>query len=195
MAYLENGAGRVEFRDLEADAAIEHQNSDRLAFNYSGIYDYIPLPFRIPPRVTLPVGRFNYDNAKVSSMLGQPHGEQGPASGARHAYDGHRRRSPSAADGSGRCAVGGTDVLGQPRRAPGRVVQHQPGRVAHHVHADGAEFRDALRSITRPRTRWRRTFACGGSGRAASCSSSTTSSATRWRARFGPDQSRASSSR
>jgi hypothetical protein len=58
-------------RDTRAEIAVEYQNSDRLAFNYSGIYEYIPAPFRIAPGVTVPVGGYDYDNAKVSFKLGQ----------------------------------------------------------------------------------------------------------------------------
>jgi len=80
MAYLENGQGRKELQDTQAEAAIEFQNSDRLFANYAGTYEYIPVPFRIAPTVTVPVGGYDYHSGKLSFRVGQQRRLNGTAS-------------------------------------------------------------------------------------------------------------------
>ena len=79
-AYLENGNGRKELRDSQGEAAVEFQNSDRLFVNYYGFYEFIPVPFRIAPTVTVPVGGYDYQSGKVSFRLGQQRRFNGTAS-------------------------------------------------------------------------------------------------------------------
>ena len=63
--YIENGAGRLETRDRDAEFAIEFQNADRFAVAYSGSYEFLPTPFRIATGVVLPVGSYDFDNVSV----------------------------------------------------------------------------------------------------------------------------------
>ena len=69
--HLENGAGRKELESLDAEAAIEFQSSDRLAVSYNRTSEFIPVPFRIAPAATVPVGGYNYDNVKLTFNIGQ----------------------------------------------------------------------------------------------------------------------------
>ena len=78
--YIQNAAGRRELQSVNAEAAIEYQNSDRLAVNYDRTYEYIPVPFRIAPGVTVPVGGYDYDNVKLSFNIGQQRSFNGIAS-------------------------------------------------------------------------------------------------------------------
>ena len=63
MAYIENGAGRLETRERDGEFGIEFQNSDKFTVAYAGTYEFLPRPFRIASGVTLPVGGYDYDNA------------------------------------------------------------------------------------------------------------------------------------
>ena len=47
MAYVEDGAGRLETRDSNGEFAIEFQNSDRFSVNVTDTYEFLPRPFAI----------------------------------------------------------------------------------------------------------------------------------------------------
>src|SRR6185295_20086757 len=68
--YVENGAGRLETRDIDAELGVELQNSDKLTASYNWWYEYLPLPFTIGPRVTLPVGAYDYGISRLSYLFG-----------------------------------------------------------------------------------------------------------------------------
>ncbi len=67
IAYLENGAGRVDARDWEGQFGVEFQNSDRLTLASSGGYELVPAPFRIASGVTVPAG--GYESAGVRAAF------------------------------------------------------------------------------------------------------------------------------
>jgi len=71
MAYIENGAGRLDTRDGDGEFAIEFHNSDRFHVGYNDVYEFLPLPFRIAPGVVLPVGGYDYSSISVGYNLGQ----------------------------------------------------------------------------------------------------------------------------
>jgi hypothetical protein len=68
--YVENGAGRLETRDSEAQFGIEFQNSDRLTATYVSSYELLPRPFRIAPGIVLPVKGYNSNKVRISHSLG-----------------------------------------------------------------------------------------------------------------------------
>ena len=63
--YIENGAGRLETRDRDAEFAIEFQNADRFNVSYAGQYEFLPTPFRIATGVTLPSGGYDFNSVGV----------------------------------------------------------------------------------------------------------------------------------
>jgi hypothetical protein len=67
---VEDGAGRVESRDHDAEFAIEYENADRLAVAYAGTYEVVPRPFRIASSVVVPPGAYDYDTASVIYTTG-----------------------------------------------------------------------------------------------------------------------------
>jgi hypothetical protein len=71
LAYVENGAGRLETRDWDAEFAIEYQNGDRLFGGYSNTYEFLPVPFTIAPGVTLPVEGYDFASVRAGFNLGQ----------------------------------------------------------------------------------------------------------------------------
>jgi len=70
VAYTEDGSGRPETRDRDAEFAIEFENADRFAVTYSGTYELVPFPFRIASNAIVPAGGYNYDTASVSFNTG-----------------------------------------------------------------------------------------------------------------------------
>jgi hypothetical protein len=70
VAYIENGSGRVEARDRDAEFAIEFENADRFAVAYAGNYEFVPRAFRIGSTVAVAAGAYDYDTASVSYNTG-----------------------------------------------------------------------------------------------------------------------------
>ena len=106
IALIEDGGGHVESRERSAAFGIDFQNADRFSLEYGGFYEFLPAPFRIAPDVTLPVGRYNFDNvrlefnrAQLQSRIGILSAEYGTST------TGTRPRSASAAAVSPRDAV------------------------------------------------------------------------------------------
>ena len=71
IAYVDNGAGRLETRDQQAEFAIELHNSDRFFVGYGNMYEFLPRPFDISPTVTLPTGGYNFSSVRAGYTFGQ----------------------------------------------------------------------------------------------------------------------------
>ena len=71
LDYIENGSGRLETLEVNGEAAIEFQNSDRLSVTVVNSHEFLPRPFSIAPAVTLPVGEYDFNNVRVQMNLGQ----------------------------------------------------------------------------------------------------------------------------
>ena len=69
--YIENTAGRVETREVRGEFGIELQSSDRLTVGYTGVYEFLPRPFRIAPGVVLPIGGYDFGVLRTSLNFGQ----------------------------------------------------------------------------------------------------------------------------
>ena len=91
VAYIENGAGRLENRDWNGEFAVEFQNSDRLSVAYDDAYEFLPEPFPIASGVTVPVGGYDYSTVRADFNLGQQRKVSGNIS-AEHGtfYSGHK---------------------------------------------------------------------------------------------------------
>jgi hypothetical protein len=91
IAYVENGAGRLETRDWQAEFATEFQNSDRFYVGYGGIYEFLPRPFPIARGVTLPVGGYDYASGHVGYNFGRQRKMSGNVAAERGTfYTGHK---------------------------------------------------------------------------------------------------------
>ena len=71
LAYVENGAGRLDTRDWEGEFEIEFQNSDRFFIAYRDSYEFLPQPFAIVPAVTLPIGGYGYATGRIGFNFGR----------------------------------------------------------------------------------------------------------------------------
>ena len=76
IAYIENGAGRLETRDVDGEFAIEFQNQDRFRVGYSDTYEFLPEPFAIAPGVTLPVGGYDFSSGGRLQLWAQRAGSR-----------------------------------------------------------------------------------------------------------------------
>ena len=91
IAYIENGAGRLETRDADGEMAVEFQNGDRLFTHYSNTYEYLPQPFLIATGITLPVQGYNYASALVGLTLNRQRSVAGTLSVEQGTfYNGHK---------------------------------------------------------------------------------------------------------
>ena len=75
--YIEDGAGRLETRDLDGEFAIEFQNSDRLSVGITDNYERLVAPFTIAPGVRIPIGEYDFISGRAAFTFGQ----QRPLSG------------------------------------------------------------------------------------------------------------------
>jgi hypothetical protein len=71
MEYTENGAGRLETREMEAEFGIEFHNNDRFSLGYTQTYEFLPRPFEIASGITLPVQGYEYGRIRAAFNLGQ----------------------------------------------------------------------------------------------------------------------------
>jgi len=66
IEYIENNAGRLDFREQEGQFQTTFQNSDIASLDYTRDYEYLPANFRIATGVTVPRGGYSYDNLNAS---------------------------------------------------------------------------------------------------------------------------------
>jgi len=91
VAYIEDGAGRLETRELDGEFGIEFENSDRFSLTYGDTYEFLVRPFDIASGVTIPVGGYDFTDVRVGFNFGQQRTISGNLS-AEHGtfYDGHK---------------------------------------------------------------------------------------------------------
>ena len=70
LAYIEDGAGRLETRDWQGEFAIEFQNADRFSVGYSNTYELCVRPFSISGLI-IPIGQYDFSGVRVGFNLGQ----------------------------------------------------------------------------------------------------------------------------
>jgi hypothetical protein len=70
LEYIENGAGRLESRERNAEFALEFQNADRIAVYYTNTFEYLPVRAPIGA-VELPIGGYSFDSIRVQYNMGQ----------------------------------------------------------------------------------------------------------------------------
>ncbi len=82
--YVENRRGRLESRQVDGDFSIEFQNGDKVLVGGTSQYEFLPQPFRIASRVTLPSAgypfaflRAGFDFGQQRRLFGQVRVERG----------------------------------------------------------------------------------------------------------------------
>ena len=69
--YITDAAGVVETREAQGRFQTEFESSDTFDVSYTDTYDFLTEPFRIAPRITIPVGGYDFWNARTSVRFGQ----------------------------------------------------------------------------------------------------------------------------
>jgi hypothetical protein len=91
LDYSENGAGRLETRDVDGQFGIEFQNSDRFTATLGGAYELLLRPFRIAPGIFVPVGGYDTERVRLQFTLGTQRRMSGNFFGEHGSfYSGHR---------------------------------------------------------------------------------------------------------
>ena len=70
VEYIDNNAGRLDFREQEGQFLVEMLNGDQLNVDYTRDYEFIPKDFAISSKVTVPVGGYTSNNLLTSYALG-----------------------------------------------------------------------------------------------------------------------------
>ena len=93
--YITDGARtRVENRELSGTFQIDFHNSDQWTLDYTRDYEYLPRRFQIAPAVTVPIGGYDYDTARMTYGLGQQRRVSGQVSVATGTfYGGHKKEA------------------------------------------------------------------------------------------------------
>lgn len=91
LAYIENGAGRLDTRDATGEFAIELHNSDRFNLTYGRTYEFLADPFPIAQDVTIPVGGYEFGGIRTGFAFGQQRAVSGNLT-VEHGtfYSGHK---------------------------------------------------------------------------------------------------------
>ena len=71
LAYVENLGGAVETREATGLFTVEWENSDQLSISAIDSYEFLPLPFRIAPDITIPVAGYDFTNLRLGYNFGQ----------------------------------------------------------------------------------------------------------------------------
>jgi hypothetical protein len=69
--YIESTAGVVETREQQGVFGIDFENGDTFRLEYARTYEFLPERFPISPGIELPIGEYEYENARVAYNLGQ----------------------------------------------------------------------------------------------------------------------------
>ena len=86
--YVTDAAGLVETREARGRFRTEFESSDTFEVSYTGTYDFLKEPFTIAPDVTIPVGGYDFWNARTSLGLGQQRRVAGSVFAERGAFYG-----------------------------------------------------------------------------------------------------------
>ncbi len=70
-SYITDAAGIVETRGAQGRFETEFESSDTLEVSYTDTYDFLKEPFTIAPDTTIPVGGYDFWNARAFVRFGQ----------------------------------------------------------------------------------------------------------------------------
>ena len=69
--YVADAVGLVETREAQVRFQTEFESSDSFRISSRRTYDFLKEPFRIAPGIVIPIGGYDFWNARVSFALGQ----------------------------------------------------------------------------------------------------------------------------
>jgi hypothetical protein len=99
LEYIENTAGRREWREGRGSLAIDFQNGDSLSAGVVDDYEFVPREFAIATGVNVLVGGYTYRTAQLSYMLGTQHTVAGTMSYQQGSFYGGSRKTLGLSSG------------------------------------------------------------------------------------------------
>ena len=70
LNYIDDGEGRLQTREQQGQFGIEFQNSDRVDVGLTRSFEFLKAEFPIASGVTIPVGGYDFVNARMAFTLG-----------------------------------------------------------------------------------------------------------------------------
>ncbi len=70
LEYVTDPTGRLESRQAQMTFRMELQNGDQWSADYERNHEFLPEPFEVYPGVVIPVGDYDFQNARLSYQLG-----------------------------------------------------------------------------------------------------------------------------
>jgi Domain of unknown function (DUF5916) len=98
LAYIENGAGRLDTRNSRGEFAMDLQNSDRFVANFDDTYEFLSRPTQIVG-LTIPAGGYDYSSALVGYTFGQQRKLSGTVSAQYGEFYGGHKTSVTISQG------------------------------------------------------------------------------------------------
>ena len=80
LDYVTDNDGRLESRELNGLFRTDLHNSASLSLEFSRLFEFVPESFSIPGGVSIPVGRYDFDNFRASFTAGAQHRLSGSTS-------------------------------------------------------------------------------------------------------------------
>ena len=118
--YITNAAGFLETRNTAGLFGIEFENSDRFQLSFTNTYDFLKQPFRIASGIVIPVGGYDFRNARVGYNFGSQRRLSGNVA-VEHGtfYDGTKTTFSVGGGGGGPSGVGRVELTPQFSLEPG----------------------------------------------------------------------------
>ena len=80
LDYTTDNDNHLESRELQGEVKVDLHSSDAVSVQYLRIYEFLPGPLSISPRVRIPLGGYSFQNTIVSFTAGQQHRMSGTTS-------------------------------------------------------------------------------------------------------------------
>ena len=155
--YITDASGLVETRKAEGFFGIEFENSDRFQVAFTNTYDFLKQPFPIADGITIPIGGYDFRNARVGYNFGAQRRLSGNVM-VEHGtfYNGTKTTLSIGGFSGGPFGIGRVELtpnlagarpvaeLGRPAAGP---LQHDAGDDADDLHHDAAHVRQRARSV------------------------------------------------
>lgn len=71
LNHIKDDDFRLQTREFDGELALDFKSTDRMTLGATNIYEFLPGPFEISPRVILPIGGYDFVNYRASYNFGQ----------------------------------------------------------------------------------------------------------------------------
>ena len=117
--YITNAAGFLETRETEGIFGVELENSDRFQLSFTDSYDFLKQPFLIAPGIVIPVGGYDFHNARVGYNFGSQRRLSGNVAVEHGTFYNGTKTTLSIGGGGGGFGVGRVELTPRLSLEPG----------------------------------------------------------------------------